>query len=177
MNGIDFRRTFGKLNRGWRNNNPMNIRYVAENKWKGRVKDDQRKDSAFAEFTNCVWGWRAAFYLLMKYYFKNKLKTPRMIISRWAPACENNTDAYVRNVMQLMRANGFTTLQENATLTNPYDYGHAQWLQLVKAMTVQESGWMPGDSKDHELMELYIEDAIIEVLNNKEIKKLSHANK
>ena len=177
MNGIDFRKVTVKLNRGWRNNNPMNIRYVAANRWKGRVKESQRKDSAFEEFTNCVWGWRAAFYLLMKYYFKNKLKTPRMIISLWAPASENNTDAYVRHVMDFMHKHGFSSLQENATLGNPFEFGYVQWIQFMVAMTIQESGKMPSDADDHELMELYIEMAIDEVLNLKEIKKLNHANK
>lgn len=175
MTGIDFR-THREFKRGWRNNNPMNIRYVAENKWKGKVKAVQRKDSAFEEFTNCIWGWRAAFYLLMKYFFKNKLKTPRMIISRWAPATENNTDAYVKNVMDFLHKKGYRYLEENATLPIPERNLHL-WQQLMKAMTVQESGWMPADSPEHELMGFYIEDAINEVLKLKEIKKLNDANK
>lgn len=167
MTGIDFRKMRNdgiKLNRGWRNNNPMNIRYVAANKWKYKVKDENKTDKAFEEFTNCVWGWRAAFYLLLKYYYKNKLRTPRMIISRWAPATENNTDAYVKNVMEFMHKNGFPTLQENATLGNPYVY-EDQWTLLMIAMTLQESGKMPGDTEDMSLMRSFIEYAQTEVLN------------
>ena len=177
MIGIDFRKVYQKdLTRGWRNNNPMNIRFVPSNKWKGKVKDAQKKDKAFEEFTNAVWGWRAAFYLLLKYYYKNKLKTPRMIITKWAPPSENNTDAYVHNVMEFMHKNGFPNLSELATLANPYEF-RFQWVQFVKAMTIQESGKMPADTKDSQLMEAFIEHAINHVLILTEIINLHNANK
>ena len=176
MRGIDFRKVTHKLNRGWRNNNPMNIRYVAQNKWKGRVRENQRKDTAFEEFTNVVWGWRAAFYLLAKYYYKHKLKTPRMIITKFAPPSENNTDAYVHNVMDFMHKHGFPNLQENATLADPYEF-RFQWVQFMMAMTVQESGKMPADTDDMQLMELYIESAINQVLILTEFINLNNANK
>ena len=174
MIGIDFRKMRNenvKLSRGWRNNNPMNIRYVATNKWKYKVKDEGKTDKAFEEFTNCVWGWRAAFYLLMKYYFKAKLKTPRMIIMRWAPPSENNWVAYVKNVMQFMHLHGYPNLQANATLGNPYVY-REQWTKFVMAMTIQESGKMPSDTEDMELMSTYIDYAMTEVLNLDEIINL-----
>lgn len=176
MIGIDFRKVTSKLNRGWRNNNPMNIRFVASNKWRGKVLENRKKDSAFEEFTNVVWGWRAAFYLLMKYYFKNKLKTPRMIITKYAPPSENNTDAYVHNVMEYMHKNGFPNLDENATLANPYEF-RFQWVQFMKAMTIQESGVMPADTKDSQLMEAFIESAINQVLILTEFINLNNANK
>ena len=176
MIGIDFRKVTSKLNRGWRNNNPMNIRFVAANKWRGKVSENRKKDRAFEEFTNVVWGWRAAFYLLMKYYFKNKLKTPRMIINKFAPPSENNTDAYVHNVMEFMHKNGFPNLEENATLANPYEF-RFQWVQFMKAMTIQESGIMPADTKDSQLMEAFIESAINQVLILTEFINLNNANK
>ena len=176
MIGIDFRKVTSKLNRGWRNNNPMNIRFVAANKWRGKVSENRKKDRAYEEFTNVVWGWRAAFYLLMKYYFKNKLKTPRMIITKFAPPSENNTDAYVHNVMEFMHKNGFPNLEENATLANPYEF-RFQWVQFMKAMTIQESGIMPADTKDSQLMEAFIESAINQVLILTEFINLNNANK
>jgi len=176
MIGIDFRKVTSKLNRGWRNNNPMNIRFVAANKWRGKVSENRKKDRAYEEFTNVVWGWRAAFYLLMKYYFKNKLKTPRMIINKFAPPTENNTDAYVHNVMEFMHKNGFPNLEENATLANPYEF-RFQWVQFMKAMTIQESGIMPADTKDSQLMEAFIESAINQVLILTEFINLNNANK
>ena len=176
MIGIDFRKVTSKLNRGWRNNNPMNIRFVAANKWRGKVSENRKKDRAYEEFTNVVWGWRAAFYLLMKYYFKNKLKTPRMIINKFAPPTENNTDAYVHNVMEFMHKNGFPNLEENATLSSPYEF-RFQWVQFMKAMTIQESGVMPADTKDSQLMEAFIESAINQVLILTEFINLNNANK
>lgn len=154
----------------------MNIRFVSSNRWKGKVKEGAKRDSAFEEFTNIIWGWRAAFYLLVKYYYKNKLKTPRMIISKWAPSSENNTDAYVKNVMDYVRKHGYRYLQENATLPIP-DYNLHLWQQIMVAMTLQESGKMPTDIKDNKIMEKYIFDAMDLVLNLKEIQKLTDANK
>lgn len=176
MIGLDFRNTFMKLNRGWRNNNPMNIRYVASNRWLGRVRDNQRKDKAFAEFSNVTYGFRAAFYLLVKYYYKNKLKTPRMIISKWAPTSENDTDAYVKNVMDYMHKNGYRYLEADATLPQP-DYNWDLWCKFMVAMTIQESGRMPTDISGDHKMKQFIEKAMEMVLDLKEIIRLTDAEK
>ena len=47
-----------------------------------------------------LWGWRAAFLLLQKYYDVYGLRTLRQIISRWAPAGDgaNHPESYARCV-------------------------------------------------------------------------------
>ena len=80
--------------RGIRNNNPLNIRIG--NKWKGEVANPTDKD--FEQFVSMDYGLRAAFLLLRRYINHYHVNTIWEIISRWAPARENNTAAYVRRV-------------------------------------------------------------------------------
>lgn len=83
--------------RGVRNNNPLNIR--KGDKWQGLSELQNDKD--FAVFRCSLYGFRAAFIILKK-YLKRRLNTPRLIISSWAPDCENNTAAYVNTVCKEM---------------------------------------------------------------------------
>ena len=87
------------LPRGIRNNNPLNIRRTKD-QWQGLKKE--QTDSAFCQFENLAYGWRAAFKLLTRtYYHTYRLYTIRAIVGRWAPPNENNTKAYVENVSRL----------------------------------------------------------------------------
>ena len=80
--------------RGDRNNNPLNIRYVASNDWKGQVGSD----GAFCQFNSSTMGYRAAFKNLQS-YIKNGNNTIKKIITRWAPPSDgNNTAGYIDNV-------------------------------------------------------------------------------
>ncbi len=46
------------------------------------------------------WGYRAIFVVLNTYRTKYSLETIREMISRWAPASENHTEAYIATVSQ-----------------------------------------------------------------------------
>lgn len=84
------------LPRGIRNNNPLNIR--KGNNWKG--ERERQTDTAFEEFESMQMGLRAGFIILRNYQRtslapKMRANTIRKIITRWAPASENNTQAYI----------------------------------------------------------------------------------
>lgn len=84
------------LPRGIRNNNPLNIR--KGNDWLG--ERPIQKDRAFEEFVSLEMGLRAGFILLRNYQRPQLLpnlraNTIRKIITRWAPASENNTAKYI----------------------------------------------------------------------------------
>lgn len=86
-----------QIPRGIRNNNPLNIRYVKKNNWKGRVI--HKIDAEFEEFIGMKWGYRAAFLILHKYMTVYKLRTVFQLCARWAPLNDNNdTMGYVRFV-------------------------------------------------------------------------------
>lgn len=81
--------------RGLRNCNPGNIR-INDDKFQGEIVPSQ--DSEFKQFRNMAYGYRAIFKILTTYYNNYKLQTIRQIISRWAPANENHTEAYIDTV-------------------------------------------------------------------------------
>ena len=91
-------------------------------------------DSQFCQFETMEYGWRAAFVLLTRtYYHKYRLYTIRGIVSKWAPANENNTEAYIRNVSRL------TGIDPDEPLGIPSDKP-ARWIALGAAMGIQECG-------------------------------------
>ncbi|MBJ7539247.1 structural protein [Marinomonas transparens] len=80
--------------RGMRNKNPMNV--VKTNiAWDGKVQGD---DPTFESFKSYSYGIRAGAKLLTNYEKLYGLNTVRGLISRYAPAHENPTDAYINSV-------------------------------------------------------------------------------
>ena len=71
--------------------------------------------------------------LCRTYYGKYGLKTIRDIVSRWAPAKENNTEAYIRHVSD------YTGIAPNKVLGSPQEHP-TQWLLIGYAMAVVENG-------------------------------------
>lgn len=82
--------------RGLRNNNPGNI-ILSSTTYQGEVKST---DSAFKQFKSMAYGYRAMFVLLHTYQRKYRLNTIVAMISRYAPAVENDTDGYIKAVAE-----------------------------------------------------------------------------
>ena len=132
--------------RGIRNNNPLNIR-LSSDKWQGQINGKGNIDgnsslsseraggeAVFCQFSSMEYGWRAAFVILCKtYYGKYKLRTIRDIVSRWAPAKENNTPAYIRHVSD------YTGIGPDRDLGDPQTHP-TNWLLIGYAMAVMENG-------------------------------------
>lgn len=120
-----------KIARCIRNNNPLNIRRGTA-RWKGMSKREDDED--FEQFETMAYGWRAAFILLGRtYYEKYHLNTIQKIISRWAPACENKTDAYMMYVAINVGIN------ECDPLPSP-KLAPAIWMRIAWAMFEVEAG-------------------------------------
>ncbi|MBO4839675.1 MAG: hypothetical protein J5524_01085 [Bacteroidaceae bacterium] len=122
--------------RGIRNNNPLNIRKSGD-KWQGlRTLQEDRE---FFQFAEMKWGWRAAFVILCRtYYKKYGLKTISDIIYRWAPPKENNTAAYIR------RVSDYISIGPDRDLGDPQTHP-TQWMMLGIAMAVVECGTASQD--------------------------------
>jgi hypothetical protein len=114
--------------RGIRNNNPGNIRHVKNTTWQGQ--SPTQTDDAFVQFLEPKWGIRAMARIL-KNYFLNGTNTVQKVISRWAPATENNTNAYVAAVAK--------EINKPATATLTYDDLPA----LITAIIRHENGKQP----------------------------------
>jgi hypothetical protein len=80
--------------RGIRNNNPGNLRYGEFAQRMGATGQD---DKGFAVFSDMKTGSNAGLELL-KSYMRRGYDTIEKIISRWAPANENDTGAYIAAV-------------------------------------------------------------------------------
>ena len=122
--------------RGIRNNNPLNIRKSGD-KWQGlRTLQEDRE---FFQFSEMKYGWRAAFVILCRtYYKKYGLKTISDIIYRWAPPKENNTAAYIR------RVSDYISIGPDRELGDPATHP-TQWMMLGIAMAVVECGTASQD--------------------------------
>lgn len=121
------------LPRGYRNNNPLNIRINSANNWAGKVTPNT--DGAFEQFTSMAYGFRAAFVLIRNYVNNYGATTVQAIISKWAPNNENNTQAYINAVCG---NTGFSP----TTNINPYN--QEQMCKLVYAMAIVENGYAPN---------------------------------
>ena len=114
--------------RGLRNNNPLNIR-ISTDKFVGEVQPSQ--DKAFKQFDTMAHGYRAAFRVLRTYINNYKCDTIRKIISRWAPATENNTLAYVMTVSDRAGISPDTPISAD---------NREEMIRIVAAMSYVENG-------------------------------------
>lgn len=124
------------LPRGYRNNNPLNIRKNAANAWKGKVVPGT--DSAFEQFITMAYGYRAALYLLRKYIGQGH-NTIRKIINKWAPPTENNTSSYVNNVATRTGINADTPISRD---------DREKLCKIAWAMAWSENGTAPSSMND-----------------------------
>lgn len=121
--------------------NPLNIRYVSANKWKGQCGQCQ----GFARFRNEAYGFRAAYKLICN-YIKAGHDTIEKIVSRWAPPCENNTSAYIAFVEDEIM------IDRNQLLFNVSIKDYWIIIEILRAMAKMECGkWY-----DHQQINLYI---------------------
>lgn len=116
--------------RGIRNHNPGNI-MKGDKPWQGEV---QGADSRYASFSSPEAGIRAMGKNLLTYQNKYALNTLKGIISRWAPASENDTAAYIATVAKAVG------VKPDA----PIDLHDATTLgKLTRAMIQVENGKQP----------------------------------
>lgn len=102
-NTMQTQNNFGDMSlpRGYRNNNPGNIR-ISSTAWKGKVPKEKNTDGAFEQFNTMAYGFRALLVCLNTYMTKYGLTTIRKMINRWAPAGDgnNNPTGYANFVSQ-----------------------------------------------------------------------------
>ncbi len=119
------------LPRGYRNNNPLNIR-ISSDRWLGKVEPNT--DGAFEQFAQPVYGYRAAIKLIQNYIRNRHLTTISQIVSRWAPPSENYTQNYIQHVADT------TGIPADATLSPS---NKQQITSIVYAMAIRENGPKP----------------------------------
>lgn len=128
--------------RGLRNNNPLNIRRSGD-KWLG-LSPTQR-DPSFFQFVDLVYGYRAAGKLLQNYQRLHKLYNLNGLISRWAPAKENNTKAYVARVARELSTYARRMIDGETNLDLLHDKELLR--KTIIAMHIVENGQRPTASQ------------------------------
>jgi hypothetical protein len=121
------------LPRGIRNNNAGNIRKSTAFTWQGETGQDS---SGYVIFDKPENGIRALYRTLMTYRNKHAITTVRGIISRWAPAADNNnTQSYINHAAGALSVSPDTVLQIY------------QYPALVKVIIQHENGVQPYSDK------------------------------
>ncbi|HKS12935.1 MAG TPA: structural protein P5 [Pseudomonas sp.] len=129
--------------RGVRNNNPGNIDFNPRNNWVGQLGLEQRAAGArFAWFDEPENGIRALGKLLINYRGKDGMPgvggkgidTVLETVSRWAPASENNTQAYAAAVAKRLgvKPTDSINIKDPATLRG-----------MVLSIIIHENGGSP----------------------------------
>jgi hypothetical protein len=123
---------------GIRSRNPGNLRPTFRNgehvPWQGELPPN---GSGYCVFDTPENGIRALAKNLLAYQRKHRIRTVERIIARWAPGTENDTEAYIRHVVQLT---GYRRDEE-------LDVGNPAVLDaLVTAIIRHENGPPPGRS-------------------------------
>lgn len=132
------------MGRGYRNNNPCNIRNSRE-KWDGEVIPSQDKE--FKQFRSMAYGFRAVFKLLHNYNTKHGCKTMEQMINRFAPPVENNTSSYVTHVANKTHIDPKSSIDtRNRDIMVP----------MVSAMALHENGTAPKAKDVEEGWNLFI---------------------
>lgn len=122
------------LPRGYRNNNPLNIRITGE-RWIGKVSPNT--DGSFEQFESMGYGFRAALKTIQNYISKG-YNTIEKIITRWAPPQDNNnTTSYIANVAS---RTGISKTQEISRSDRE------KLISIVYAMAISENGSAPQRS-------------------------------
>lgn len=88
------------LVRGLRNNNPGNL-VITSIAWHGKIPNSQNTDGKFEQFTSLEYGIRAMLKDLINDINKGK-NTLTKLINEYAPAFENNTNAYINSVAKTL---------------------------------------------------------------------------
>jgi len=123
--------------RGIRNHNPGNIERGQP--WQGLADPNemtpaQRAETRFCVFRAPEWGIRAIARILITYQDKHDIRSVRGMIGRWAPAAENDTDAYVRAVADRLGVAADTAVDVHT---------YAVVRPLVEAIIRHENGAQP----------------------------------
>lgn len=106
-------------------NNPLNIRTSSHYAWDGQIGSTR----GFCNFVDVAKCRRAGAYLLMRSYRRAGATKLGEVITRWAPATENNTNAYIQFVCKR------TGFQPNTELTFISDFA-----AVLAAMEIFEQG-------------------------------------
>lgn len=143
--------------RGFRNNNPLNIRFNKANHWIGE-KRLFKKDKDFCEFQNCGYGYRAA-RIVLENYIKKGFNTIDKMIARFAPNNENDTKAYADYV--------YTYSMQKMNYARGYVFGvNKQRDTMILKEVIAQMSHYESSFADRTFLEIAFNDNCLEILKD-----------
>lgn len=118
------------VSRGFRNNNPGNLR-PGKSPWLGQTSVD---DGGYCVFDTPEHGLRALAMQLVIYQDKHNCQSVSDIITRWAPSNENDTAAYVKAVAEWLDVSAYAPINLHEQL---------RLATLIQAIVFHENGHDP----------------------------------
>lgn len=112
-----------------RNNNPFNLVKTSIT-WYGKIPASDNMDGHFEQFYSLEWGVRAGMRDIVGDIKNKGLNTIELLISAFAPAFENNTNAYISFVSNKMGVSKYQQLGTNKSTI----------IALSKAIVEMENG-------------------------------------
>lgn len=123
--------------RGLRNNNPGNIRVGQQFQGETKGLVGVPPEDSFSQFVCMDMGLRALFRVLKTYREVYSIVNISGIIKRWAPPCENDTEAYIKSALSyFVGIDGFD--EHTALKLDGEDYP-----LLCMAIISHENGFCP----------------------------------
>lgn len=113
--------------------NPLNIRYSSRNKWKGQIGNSH----GFCSFISMEYGVRASLVLLRS-YIRRGYNTIDLIINRWAPPSENNTEAYIAFVSGKTKIDRHTVISDTDKESISHICSAMAWLESMSKLSLDE---------------------------------------
>jgi hypothetical protein len=113
------------VSNGFGINNPLNIRYLASNAFRGQIGNH----GGYGQYDTLNNGVRAAGLELTS-YINRGLTTVTQIVSTWAPSSENDTASYISDVSSRM----------GVAATEPLAWPQDE-VPLIQAMAYHENGY------------------------------------
>ena len=119
--------------RGIRNNNPGNLRPLDSGNWDGQSGVDSGN---YITFSTSAWGLRALAHNLYSYGANDGINTLSATANRWAPASENDPNAYAATLSSVSGLGVSDTIDLTDKATN---------LAVMRGIVQAENGEeMPG---------------------------------
>lgn len=85
---------------GYRNRNPGNVRYDGASRWDGMVGNPRQND--FIQFENDHYGIRSVARNVLTQYERGDYNTISGLLNRYAPRNQNNTQAYINHLTNVL---------------------------------------------------------------------------
>ena len=137
-------------------NNAGNLKH-SHDKWEGEAR--LQRDKVYVRFLTPQAGIRAMMKTLLTYEDLYHITTIRLIIERYAPPKENNTEAYIADICSKLGVpdNMFLNITKPEIL-----------MTLAEAMVLHEQGHAPPHMPIYWYEEKIYHDAAIDALNSVE---------